>query len=155
MVQILPLHTCVQRDGNWELHLCAFQSILSLFMRYDHINCACLGPIYANVMHELPLEVLQGFRNRNFMVRRAAVRFNQVDPAKAKNGDMGLWRMEVALLESLRTPQPWAGGPCPLTWGHTFCMKPGKGTISAWMNHDSRNKSQPPRQVICEKYVLQ
>lgn len=38
MVQILILFTRARRDGIWELHLSAFQSMLPYFMRCNHTN---------------------------------------------------------------------------------------------------------------------
>ena len=84
MVHILLMFTRAQRDGDWELHLYAFQSMLPLFMRYDHINYARWGTIYVKDMHELPDIVLQEFLQGNFVVKRAALKFNQVDPDQSQ-----------------------------------------------------------------------
>jgi len=84
MVHTLLLFTRAQRDGNWEVHLYAFQSMLPLFMRYDHTNYAQWGTIYVNEMHQLPPEVLHEFQNGNFVVKRSKRRFNQVDPDQSQ-----------------------------------------------------------------------
>lgn len=59
MVHILLFFIRAERDGIWDLHLCAFQQMLPYFMRYNHINYAWWGTIYLNEMHQ---------------------HFNQVDP---------------------------------------------------------------------------
>ena len=38
MAEILLHFICAQQNGNWELHLFAFRSILPYFMRYNHTN---------------------------------------------------------------------------------------------------------------------
>jgi hypothetical protein len=84
MVQILLLFTRAQRDGIWELHLSAFQSMLPYFMRYNHTNYARWGTVYLNEMHQLPPEVKSEFDAGNFVVKRTPHRFNQVDPDQSQ-----------------------------------------------------------------------
>ncbi|KAL8561352.1 hypothetical protein ACOMHN_040430 [Nucella lapillus] len=84
MVQILLLFTRAQRDGIWELHLSAFQSMLTYFMRYNHTNYARWGTVYLNEMHQLPPEVKSEFDAGNFVVKRTPHRFNQVDPDQSQ-----------------------------------------------------------------------
>lgn len=80
MVYILLLFTRAQRDGIWDLHLCAFQRMLPYFIRYNHINYARWGTIYLNEMHQLPQHVKKEFEAGNFAVKRSLHCFNQVDP---------------------------------------------------------------------------
>ena len=84
MVQILLLFTRAHRDGNWELHLYAFQAMLPYFMRYNHTNYARWGTIYISEMHHLPPDVLQEFQSGNFVVKRSSHQFNQVDPDQSQ-----------------------------------------------------------------------
>ena len=46
MVQTLLLFLRAERDGNWELHLSAFQGMLPLMLWYDHTNYGRWGPVY-------------------------------------------------------------------------------------------------------------
>jgi len=57
MIEILLMFTRAQREGNWELHLHAFQRMLPYFIRYDHTNYTRSGTVYINEMHHLPPEV--------------------------------------------------------------------------------------------------
>ncbi|KAL8600360.1 hypothetical protein ACOMHN_013575 [Nucella lapillus] len=84
MVQILLLFTRAQRDGFWELHLSAFQSMLTYFMRYNHTDYARWGTVYLNEMHQLPPEVKSEFDAGNFVVKRTPHSFNQVDPHQSQ-----------------------------------------------------------------------
>ena len=83
MVSILLQFTRAQRDGIWDLHLCSFSKMLPYFMRYDHLNYARWGPVYLAEMHQLPETVASEFRKGNFVVKRSAQRYNQVDPDQA------------------------------------------------------------------------
>ena len=58
--------------------------MLPFFMRYDHTNYARWATIYVNEMHQLPGEVLQEFQNGNFVVKRSALKFNQVNPDQSQ-----------------------------------------------------------------------
>ena len=69
MVHILLLYTRAQRDGIWDLHLHAFQSMLPHFMRYNQTNYARWGTIYLNEMHQLPTEVKTEFEAGNWVVK--------------------------------------------------------------------------------------
>ena len=84
MISTLLLFTRAQRDGIWELHLEAFRRMLPYFMRYDHYNYARWGPVYLAEMHQLPAAVLSEFQKGNFVVKRSARQFNQVDPDQAQ-----------------------------------------------------------------------
>ena len=84
MVEILLHFTRAQRNGNWELHLFAFKSMLPYFMRYNHTNYARWGTVYLNEMHQLPSEVKEEFMNGNFVVKRAKQSFNQVAPDQSQ-----------------------------------------------------------------------
>lgn len=83
MVSILLQFTRAQRDGIWDLHIHSFTLMLPYFMRYDHLNYARWGPVYIAEMHQLPEPVLLEFRKGNFVVKRSAQKFNQVDPDQA------------------------------------------------------------------------
>ena len=80
MVAILLQYTRAQRDGIWELHLDSFSLMLPYFKRYDHLNYARYGPVYLVEMHKLPEPVLSEFKRVNFVVKRSAHKFSQVDP---------------------------------------------------------------------------
>ena len=84
MVQILLIFIRAQREGNWELHLFAFQSMLPFFMRYNHTHYARWGTIYIREMHNLPEEIEHEFLQGNFVVKGAALKFNQVDPNQSQ-----------------------------------------------------------------------
>jgi hypothetical protein len=79
MVSILLHFTCAQRDGLWELHLQSFSRMLPYYMRYDHQNYGKWGAVYLADMNSLPQPVLQEFEQGNFVVKRSARKFNQVD----------------------------------------------------------------------------
>ena len=80
MVAILLQYTRVQRDGIWELHLYSLNLMLPYFKRYDHLNYARWRPVYLVEMHQLPEPVLSEFKRGNFVVKRSAHKFSQVDP---------------------------------------------------------------------------
>ena len=86
MVQILLLFIRAHKDGNWELHLYAFQAMLTYFMRYNLTNYAHWGTIYISEMHHLPIDVLQEFQSGNFVVNRSSHQFNRLTQIKARNG---------------------------------------------------------------------
>ena len=83
MVAILLQYTRAQRDGIWELHLYSFILMLPYFKRYDHLNYARWGPVYLVEMHQLPEPVLSEFKRGNFVVKRSAHKFSQLDPDQA------------------------------------------------------------------------
>lgn len=83
MVTIILQFTRAQREGIWDLHLHSFSLMLPYFMRYDHLNYARWGPVYIAEMHKLPEPVLSEFQRGNFVVKRSAEKFNQVDPDQA------------------------------------------------------------------------
>ena len=92
LVQNFLLFTCAQRNGNWDLHLYAFEFMLPLYMRNEHINYARWEKNYVHEMHQLPTQVLQVF-----VLMRTALQFNQVDPDRR----MASGTMEVVLLASI------------------------------------------------------
>ena len=104
MVQILLLFTRAQREGNWELHLHAFQSMLPLFMRYDHTNYARWGTMYLNDMHQLPPRIEQEFRSGNFVVKRSSRHFNQVDPDQSQEWLNGTGKRVGGIVGITKTP---------------------------------------------------
>ena len=83
MVAILLQYTRAQRDGIWELHLYSFSLMLPYFKRYDHVNYARWVPVYLVEMHQFPEPVLSEFKRGNFVVKRSAHKFSQVDPDQA------------------------------------------------------------------------
>jgi len=83
MVAILLQYTRAQRDGIWDLHLYSFSLMLPYFKRYDHLNYARWGPVYLVEMQQLPEPVLTEFQRGNFVVKRSAHKFSQVDPDQA------------------------------------------------------------------------
>ena len=76
-------------------------------MRYNHTHYACCGTTYISEMHQLPTAVLNEFQAGNFVVKRAALKFNQVDPdqsqewlnaiGKKGGGIIGITKMSTAL----------------------------------------------------------
>jgi hypothetical protein len=80
MVQVLLMFIRAQRDGIWDLHLVAFRCMLPYFHRYDHTNYSKWGVIYLAEMQQLPDEVLQQFKQGDFVVKVGKEPFNQVDP---------------------------------------------------------------------------
>lgn len=104
MVEILLQFTRAQRDGNWELHLCAFRSMLPFFMRYNHTNYARWGTIYLNEMHQLPPEVKEEFSKGNFVVKRVKKSFNQVDPDQSQEWLNGTGKKGGGIIGITKTP---------------------------------------------------
>jgi hypothetical protein len=84
MVAILLMFTRAQRDGLWDLHIHSFTCMLPFCLRYDHINYGRWGPVYLAEMRNLPESVLEEFKKGNFVVKRSARKFNQVDPDQAQ-----------------------------------------------------------------------
>ena len=69
MISILLMFTRAQREGLWDLHLQCFTCMLPYFLRYDCYNYGRWGPIYVAEMHQLPTDVLQEFKQGNFVVK--------------------------------------------------------------------------------------
>ena len=84
MVKVLLMFTRAQREGNWDLHICAFKQMLPYFHIYDHTNYAKWGIIYIAEMNRLPDEVLEEFRKGNFVVKISKSKYNQVDPDQSQ-----------------------------------------------------------------------
>ena len=107
MVCVLLMFIRAQRDGIWELHLCAFQQMLPFFHRYDHTNYARWGCVYLAEMKQLPTAVKDEFLKGNFVVKGSDQTFNQVDPdhsqewlngtGKRGGGIIGITRTTSAL----------------------------------------------------------
>ena len=76
-------------------------------MQYDHINYARWGSIYLIEANQLPIEIEREFQQGNFVVKRSAAKFNQVDPdqsqewlnatGKRDGGIVGITRTQSAL----------------------------------------------------------
>ena len=104
MVSILLQFTRAQRDGLWDIHLRSFSHMLPYFIRYDHLNYARWGPVYLAEMHQLPDSVLEEFQNGNFVVKRSAQRFNQVDPDHAMEWINGTGKKGGGIVGITKTP---------------------------------------------------
>ena len=103
MVSILLNFTRAQREGNWELFLNSFCSMLPFFFRYDHLNYAKWGSVFIAEMRQLAIEVLRQFRKGNFVVKWSEGRFNQVSAdhglewLKRRGGIIGITKTSSAL----------------------------------------------------------
>ena len=53
-------------------------------MRYNHTHYAWWGTIYIREMHNLPEEIEHEFLQGNFVVKGAALEFDQVDPNQSQ-----------------------------------------------------------------------
>ncbi|KAL2094651.1 hypothetical protein ACEWY4_009370 [Coilia grayii] len=104
MVQILLLFIRSQREGNWGLHLYAFQEMLPYFHRYDHTNYARWGPVYLAQMKQLPAEVQDEFDSGNWVVKGSSRRFNQVDPDQAQEWMNGVGKKSGGIIGITKTP---------------------------------------------------
>ena len=86
MVEILFSFIRASRDGDWLLHLDSFAAMLPWLTIYDHVNYARWGPVYLADMRGLAQtapEVHEEFMAGNFVVKRHAGRFNQVQVDQA------------------------------------------------------------------------
>ena len=84
LVSIMLLFTRSLRQGLWDLYVYSFRAMLPFFMRYDHTNYARWGSVYLAETQQLPAEILDEFKNGNFVVKRAKSKFNQVDPDQSQ-----------------------------------------------------------------------
>ena len=96
LVSILLEFTKWEREGLWGLYLHSFRAMLPWFFRYDHTNYAWWGSVYLADCHQLPSEVLEEFKQGNFVVKRSLGTFNQVDPDQSQEwlnatGKRGRW----------------------------------------------------------------
>ena len=81
LVQILLNFVRAEREGNWELHLEAFQQMLPLMAAYDHTNYTRWGIVYLADMKNLQQTapaVYNEFTSGNFGVKRTEGAFNQL-----------------------------------------------------------------------------
>lgn len=104
MVCILLRFTRAQREGQWHLHMYAFQEMLPFFHRYDHTNYARWGPVYLAQMKQLPAEVQAEFESGNWVVKGSSRRFNQVDPDQAQEWLNGTGKRGGGIVGITRTP---------------------------------------------------
>ena len=104
MVSILLMFTRAQRDGLWDLHLHSFKCMLPFFMRYDHIKYARWGAIYIAEMQQLPAGVEAEFQLGNFVVKRSAQRFSQVDPDQSQEWLNGTGKKGGGIVGITKTP---------------------------------------------------
>jgi hypothetical protein len=106
MVSVL-MFTRAERDEICHLYLYAFRCMLPWFHRYDHINYTRWGTVYLADAHQLTQEILEEFKQGNFVVKRSKANFNQVDPdqsqewlnatGKKGGGIIGITRTNTAL----------------------------------------------------------
>ena len=104
MVSILLMFTHAQKDGLCDLHLHSFKCMLPFFMRYDHINYARWGAIYIAEMQQLPAGVEAEFQLGNFVVKRSAQRFSQVDPDQSQEWLNGTGKKGGGIVGITKTP---------------------------------------------------
>lgn len=86
LVQILLNFVRAEREGNWELHLEAFQQMLPLMAAYDHTNYTRWGIVYLADMKNLQQTapaVYNEFTSGNFGVKRTEGAFNQLPTDQA------------------------------------------------------------------------
>ena len=86
MVDILLDFNRANREGNWQLHLDSFATMLPWLTVYGHTNYARWGPAYMAEMKRLSEsapEVHREFMIGNFVIKRSKHRFNQVPPDQA------------------------------------------------------------------------
>ena len=104
MVSILLMFTKSERDGLWDLYLKSFRSMLPWFFRYDHTNYARWGSVYLADCHQLPIELLSEFQDGNFVVKRSAGTFNQVDPGQSQEWLNATGKKGGGIVGITRTP---------------------------------------------------
>lgn len=104
MVEILLQFTRAQRDDIWSLYLFSFRCMLPFFMRYDHSNYARWGSVFLADAHQLPEAVYQEFQNGNFVVKRSAQKFNQVDPDQSQEWLNGTGKRSGGIVGITKTP---------------------------------------------------
>ena len=107
LVSIMLLFTRSLRQGLWDLYVYSFRCMLPFFMRYDHTNYTRWGSVYLAETQQLPAEILNEFKNGNFVVKRTKSKFNQVDPdqgqewlnstGKSGGGIVGITKTSSAL----------------------------------------------------------
>ena len=73
LVSIMLLFTRSLRQGLCDLYVYSFRAMLPFFMRYDHTNYARWGSVYLAETQQLPAEILDEFKNGNFVVKRARI----------------------------------------------------------------------------------
>ena len=109
LVQILLWFIRAEREGNWNLHLSSFATMLPGFAVYDHSNYTRWGAIYLADMkniEETHPDIFTEFVNRNFVVKYTGYRFNQISTdqalehvnriCKVAGGLIGITRLESA-----------------------------------------------------------
>ena len=84
LVSIMLLFTRSLRHGLWDLYVYSFGAMLPFFMRYDHTHYARWGSVCLAETQQLPAEILDEFKNGNFVVKRAKSKFNQIDPDQSQ-----------------------------------------------------------------------
>ena len=72
--------------------------------RYDHTNYARWGSVYLADCHQLPIEVLSEFQDGNFVVKRSAGTFNQVDPDQSQEWLNATGKKGGGIVGITRTP---------------------------------------------------
>ena len=98
MVQILSDAIQDFREGDWNLHLNLFSSMMPYLAIYDHTNYSRWGPVYLSNMKQLAVtapDVHRDFAEGNFVVKRSSHRFNQVPVDQATE-----WQNRMCKLSS-------------------------------------------------------
>lgn len=104
LVSILLEFTKSEREGLWDLYLHSFRAMLPWFFRYDHTNYARWGSVYLADCHQLPSEVLEEFKQGNFVVKRSLGTFNQVDPDQSQEWLNATGKKGGGIVGITRTP---------------------------------------------------
>ena len=76
MVSILLEFVIAEREGNWDLHLSAFEAMFPWFSAYNHTNYTHWGAVYLADMKLLPdthCDIHQRFVSGNFVVQNLKV----------------------------------------------------------------------------------
>ena len=86
MVSILLHFIRAEREGDWQLHLSAFASMLPWFAIYDHVNYTRWGSVYLADMRQLETshpDVYEQFMAGDFVVKKSKQNFNQLSTDQA------------------------------------------------------------------------
>ena len=107
MVSTMLLFTRAQRDGLWDLHLASFRQMIPFFMRYDHYNYACWGPIHLSDVDQLPENLKCEFMRGNFVVKRSAHTFKKVGPDQAQEWLNGTGKKSGEITKKVSALRRW------------------------------------------------
>jgi len=122
------------RQGNWDLHLAALESLTKYFFALDKLKCARMVHLYLSEMKELEdtdEDVLKEFKSGNLVFNKNEVPFCVIGPdhgiehenhwMKVSGGPIGITFNENAwtrwYLQNTYPTQPWEGlGVSQLLW---------------------------------------